>query len=361
MKRALVISSYPAPYRVGVFGELSKEYELDTFFDTCKNEDRNKAWFCKSGKFEFEVLDNPAARSKFTKALTHIRRYDFVLAYDPARKPAILAIVLCRMLGVPYFVNNDGAVIRGNPLKDALKKFLFTGARACFSAGASSTNYFKHYGVGPEKIYLHNFSSLYQSDILTDTIDEEKKSQIKKELKLDNKTTFIAVGQFIRRKGFDVLLEAWQALDGKAQLIIIGGGGERESYERMIERSGYQNVKILDYMDKEALFRYYLASDCFVLPTREDVWGLVVNEAMAVGLPVITTDRCNAGLELIENGVNGYIVPVENAGRLAEKMTEIADNDRMRSAMAKNNIANIQNYTIEGIARSHIDVITKTL
>lgn len=55
-----------------------------------------------------------------------------------------------------------------------------------------------------------------------------------------------------------------------------------------------------------------MAADIFVHPTREDIWGLVVNEAMAKGLPVITTDRCVAGLELIKNESVGRIVPVEN-------------------------------------------------
>ena len=63
-----------------------------------------------------------------------------------------------------------------------------------------------------------------------------------------------------------------------------------------------------------------MAADAFVLPTREDIWGLVINEAMAYGLPVVTTDRCNAGLELIKNNVNGYVVHVDDKGELAKKL-----------------------------------------
>ena len=54
------------------------------------------------------------------------------------------------------------------------------------------------------------------------------------------------------------------------------------------------------------------------MPTREDIWGLVINEAMAYGLPIITTDNCLAGLELIKNEENGYIIPVNNTELLAQ-------------------------------------------
>lgn len=114
-------------------------------------------------------------------------------------------------------------------------------------------------------------------------------------------------------------------------------------------------------MQKEDLFRYYCASDIFVLPTREDVWGLVVNEAMAVGLPVITTDNCNAGLELIENEINGYIVPVESDKELGQKILYLLSDSSLCGSMSINNLKKIENFTIEKVAQSHIEVINKTM
>src|SRR5699024_11074740 len=145
--------------------------------------------------------------------------------------------------------------------------------------------------------------------------------------------TVITVGQFIYRKGFDILLAAWKDLDKKYQLIILGGGELEGEYRRYIERCSYQNVFVLGFMPKEDLFKYYEASDVFVLPTREDIWGLVVNEAMACGLPVITTEKCIAGMEYIDNGVNGFIVPTENPGILHDKMEYLLMNDVEREKM----------------------------
>jgi len=92
----------------------------------------------------------------------------------------------------------------------------------------------------------------------------------------------------------------------------------------------------------------------FVLPTREDIWGLVINEAMAYGLPVITTDRCVAGLELVEDGVNGFIVPVKDVKLLAEKMNELLAADT--AAMGAVSLDKVREYTIEGMVRAHKDI-----
>lgn len=359
--KVLVIASYPAPYRVGVFKELSEHYDLEIYFDTCTNENRSSEWFCKSGDFSFDILDNDDAKNKFKKALKNIKKYDFVLAYDPARKPAIKAIIKCRLHKVSYYVNNDGAIIRPNIFRDMIKRFLFRGARACFSSGRSATKYFKYYGVPTERIVEHNFSSLIQKDILSDPVSEEQKAAYRQQLGLKNIKTIITVGQFIYRKGFDVLLKAWEQIDDKAQLLIIGGGDLQNSYEDYIKQNLLKNVNIIGFMQKEELFKYYCASDIFVLPTREDVWGLVINEAMAVGLPVITTDNCNAGLELIENGENGYIVPVDDAKKLGEKISYLLLNSTLCETISINNLKKIKNYTIEEIARSHVETIEKTL
>ena len=95
----------------------------------------------------------------------------------------------------------------------------------------------------------------------------------------------------------------------------------------------------------------------FVFPTREDIWGLVVNEAMANGLPIITTDKCVAGLELIEDGENGYIVPVENVDMLARKITFLLQNDSLRKIMAQKSLEYIKRYTIENMVVAHLKII----
>ena len=93
------------------------------------------------------------------------------------------------------------------------------------------------------------------------------------------------------------------------------------------------------------------------LIVQEDIWGLVINEAMAYGLPVITTDRCVAGLELVEEGVNGSIVPVGDDAALAGKMKEILSSDLEKMGTAS--LEKIRAYTIENMAKAHVAIFEK--
>ena len=122
----------------------------------------------------------------------------------------------------------------------------------------------------------------------------------------------------------------------------------------MCRNLGLTNICFDGFMPKQKLLRYYQAADLFVLPTREDIWGLVVNEAMAYGLPVITTDRCVAGLDLVENGVNGYIVPADDVSALASSIKTALAGDLTK--MGSNSLEKIRPYTIENMAKVHMEI-----
>lgn len=359
--KALVIAEIPAPYRVDVFLEMSKWMQMDIFFNSCKDQSRSPDYFVKSDRLTFRVLDNEESNKRFESALKHLKFYDLVIAYHPTCRPALIAEGLCRLRGIPYYVNIDGAFVNPNPVRDCVKRFVYRGARACFSGGESATNYFLHYGVKKERIFEYGFTALHEQDIEPTVIGPEKKRALRKQLGLKEKKTVLSIGQFIPRKGFDLLLNAWTEIDSAdAQLLIIGGGPEKEAYEQYILGNGLNNVYLIDFLPKEELKRYYLAADVFVLPTREDVWGLVINEAMANGLPVITTDMCNAGTQLIQNGFNGYIVPVDDAHALAVRIRELLKMGSL-STIAERNLQLIRDYTIANAAISHMKAIHETM
>lgn len=117
------------------------------------------------------------------------------------------------------------------------------------------------------------------------------------------------------------------------------------------------NVHFVDFLGKDELREYYNATDLFVLMTRGDTWGLVINEAMANGLPVITTKRCVAGVELIKDGENGYIIDADDTNALVDKIETLRDNSILREQMAEANIKKMQTNTIDRIAKEHIKVL----
>ncbi len=364
-KKGLVSSSYPAPYRVDVFKYLSRSYDLDVYFSSNKNENSNEKWFCQNDELNFIIITNFKKWIHFIKKLINIRKYDFVLIYDCTTKPSLLAVIFCHLFNIPYFINSDGAIYHKSIFRRFVKRiiypFIFKGATALFSSGKSATDNYLKYGANKMCIYKHNFTSLHSEDILCSVIDSNEKIRIRHNLNLPLYPMVLSIGQFIYRKGFDILLQSWIQISCNATLVIIGGGKDKEMYEKMIEKYHIKNVFIMDFMNKQDLYPYYKASDIFVLPTREDIWGLVINEAMAQGVPVITTDKCMAGVELIDNGINGYVVKAEDDIELAEKINYLLKNENIRMKMSSSNLEKIHDWTTENIAKSHITVIESKL
>ena len=95
-----------------------------------------------------------------------------------------------------------------------------------------------------------------------------------------------------------------------------------------------------------------------MFPTRYDIWGLVVNEALGCGLPVISTDRCVAALELIRDDYNGFIVPIEDVEALNKKMLELINIEDL-SRYHLNSIESIQDYTLEIMAEEYYECINE--
>lgn len=358
-KKLLILSIFPAPYRVAVFRGLASRYDVTLFFEFVQNQNRNSKWFVESD--EFTVLTTPESVEAYERAVRDLRQYDMVLAYDYFSKRAMSLMRRCIRQKVPYCINCDGAFINHNPIKDLIKRYFITHASACFASGRSAGEYFKAFGAKDSQIYYHNFTSLTEADILDKPLTQQEKVLLKQELGLEQKKTVLTIGQFIHRKGNDILLAAWKDMPNDSQLLLIGGGDKAGEYERFIKENQLSDVKILSFMEKKDVFRYYKASDLFVLPTREDIWGLVINEAMACGLPVITTARCIAGLELIENEKNGYIVPAEDPNTLHQKMKLLLADEAARTRMSEANIKKMQGNTMDNIVAEHLKVLDRLL
>lgn len=134
-------------------------------------------------------------------------------------------------------------------------------------------------------------------------------------------TRSLFVGRLIESKGLDVLLEAFSRVEA-GELWVVGDGPLRGR----IEAAAAQNPRIrwLGWLDGDALADVYRQADVLVVPSLYEPWGLVVHEGLAYGLPVIVSDQVGAGDDLVDPGVNGYVVPAGSSTALAEAMRAIA-------------------------------------
>lgn len=358
-QKILVLTTIPAPYRNGIFEIINKEFDTSVFYERLFDDNRNSNWFILNEKFE--ILNCKKSKLIYKKTIKKIKDFDLVAMYEYATITSIRLMIRCILNKVPYVINCDGAYITTNIIKGNIKKFFIKKATAYLASGISAKNYFMHYGAKEENIYFHNFSSLYSKDLLTSILTKDEKEKAKKVLQINNEKVVLGVGRFISLKRYDILIKAWKEVNSNYKLIIIGGGEERENYKKLIEENHLNNIKLIDFKTKEELHEYYKAADLFVHPTSTDTWGLVINEAMACGLPVITTDKCVAGLELIKDNENGFIVPVGDMNQLVQRIKTILNDDNLREKMSKNNLEAIRPYTIENMAKSQISTFKEIL
>ena len=138
---------------------------------------------------------------------------------------------------------------------------------------------------------------------------------------------FLFCGQMIERKGVDVLLLAFDRLVTKgvdAQLLLVGREAELPKFLTMVSPTARSRIRYEGFQAPERLPEYFAMSDVFVLPSRHDGWGVVINQALAAGLPIITSNAVGAGLDLVDDGTNGIRVAAADVDGLFRSMAELA-------------------------------------
>ena len=362
----LYLTNIPSPYRIDFFNELGKLCDLTVLFERSTAKNRENEWL-ENRKFDFNAvflkgisIGNENALCCSVRRWLSKDKFDIIIVGGYSTPTGMLAILTLNRRRIPFVLNSDGGFVKQDAgIRARMKHYFIRSAKWWLSSSKSTSEYFAHYGADPSRIFIYPFSSLYKRDIKVVPSSEAEKAQLRKKLGIKGEKVVIGVGQFIHRKGFDTAIEAWTDMPEKNTLLIVGSGPEEEKYRETINTKGLKNVKIVDFQSKESLKQYYRASDVFIMPTREDIWGLVVNEAMAQGLPIISTDAALSACELVLNGVNGYLIFPDDQKALSDKLYGIIDDDQMIFMMGKESIKIISNYTIENMAKAHIEILEK--
>ncbi len=362
MKKVLFISNIPSPYRAAFFEELGKYVELTVLFEAKRARGIVFDWkgkgkcqnfrpiFLKDGYIEERRLD--LSIFKFIKK----NKYDVIFATNYSYRTELAAYLKMMLFHIPFVLEIDGGILKPESrLLYGLKTFLIKGAGRYFSPSGESDRFLQHYGVQKKDIFRYYFTSLREQDLLKSPVSNQQKKAIRKRLGLEDKKTVLFVGQVIPRKGVDVLLRALKKVDAHIQCLVVGPHPDTGYYAKMKALAG-GNVVFKEFQAAKELKYYYQCADVFAFPTRYDIWGLVVNEALANGLPVVTTTQCVAGKELIQDGANGRLVEAGNASQLADAITYYLKHG-CDGTVQQACLQSVRKYTIEHMAKVHVDFL----
>lgn len=205
------------------------------------------------------------------------------------------------------------------------------------------------------RIYKNIFRTSWSMKPELFDINDSKNNSVKlisADLKSMDKIIFICVTQLIPRKGMKNLFQAWNLLENKIksniELIVLGDGPQKEELLNIIKHNNIDNIHLLGNKEYQEVTIYLKEADVFILPTLEDLFSLVVMEAMSSSLPVLTSTN-NGARELIYEGENGYVFDAEDISNIKLAIEKIyADRFRLKQ-MGKKSYEIISEYSNEKV------------
>lgn len=162
----------------------------------------------------------------------------------------------------------------------------------------------------------------------------------------------IAVGRYVYQKGFDLLLHAWKLIEQQHPdwELAIYGMGERMPYEQLIDKLKIDRNRCHLNGSTPDIKAEYLNSSLFVFSSRFEGFGMVLIEAMACGLPVVSFDCPCGPKDIVRHKEDGLLVPSGRPDLLAEALHQVMGNDFIRQKMATEAINNAKRFQLDGIA-----------
>ena len=362
MDKIIVITSNIAPYRLAWCEELSRYFDVTIAYTKDHDFERDDRWLqSKSEKCRLYKLknDNDIYDPLCFDVIDLIKdNKDSLIIFDGyGPKTNLLGLLYCKIKGRYSITNVDGYPTerKVSMLKEMVKKFVIRNlCSAFFCGGESVKQHLMSYGADKDEIAVHNFSSIHDSEILNKPVDKKQKRSIRKQLGMNSdKKIVLGVGRFLPLKRFEDLIKAVKKCKMDCSLYLLGGKAT-DDYLKLIDDK--DDIHFIDFVLPEDVFRYYQAADLFVLPSETDVWGLVLNEAMSQGLPVIASDSVVGARSLVRD--NGKIFTTYDVDELSDDI-DICLDDVNNKKMSKASLNIIKDFTIEGMVERQLPFINR--
>ena len=287
--------------------------------------------------------------------------HDALLLYGWNSFTNWLAILVAIITRTPIFLRGESSLqqeLQKKKRKLFLKKIiltlLFKRMSALLYIGENNKNFYTHYGVSGEKLFFTPYAVDNERFLLeTNNLRKRKFALRAGEGISKNDVVLLFVGKLIEKKRpFDVL-KAYEItakkesnLSNKISLFFVGDGEQKSVLKSYVNKNQIKNVHFVGFRNQTELPQYYAIADIFVLPSGEgETWGLVVNEAMCFGLPVIISDVVGCGPDLVEKEKNGLIIPLGNIHLLANAFSTLLADVKKREAFGIRSSEIIGNYS----------------
>lgn len=351
--RILTVYIEPTPYVIGLIDRLSR-ISPDQIEVVFIYENKSQQWNIKSDS-HIILSNHGLKRFKQMIEILQTNSYQLIQVAGWRDPIALLCIIWANIKKIPIFLMSDSQLASSSIWKQLIKKIfypmLFKKVTGFIAAGKRQVEYLQHYGVATELITHAQMTVDVQS--ITQYIQKlnlQDKQRIRQHHGLNlNNILFLFVGRLEPKKGIINLVNAFVACQFKEASLIIVGDGSLQQFV-LNQKKIHHELHYLGRLSGDALFDIYFAADIFILPSEFEPWGLVLNEAMAIGLPIIVTKTVGAVEDLIEHNKTGLVFNVKNLEELKKYMLRLYHLPYQRHLLSSNSKKKIANWTLENRA-----------
>lgn len=263
----------------------------------------------------------------------------------------LLALHWCREHGVPAVVMSASTALDAPRTwwKEAVKKQVVQQYDAALVGGLRHKAYIQSLGLPSDRVFTgYNVvdNEHFRRGAAAARANE---NACRTRINLPD-TYFLSIGRFVEKKNFPMLLTAYAAYRDETaspwDLVLLGDGPLRTRLERLREELHLEDcVHFPGFKQYDALPSYYGLAGAFVHTSLREQWGLVVNEAMAAGLPVVVSDRCGCVPNLVQDGENGYSFDPEDPEALVRHLSDLSASSTPRETMGDRSQQIIEDWT----------------
>jgi 1,2-diacylglycerol 3-alpha-glucosyltransferase len=327
--------------------------------------------------FPGEIAENISTLRIYQRAKSFFKTSACDVVFTPSYSPlaSYLAALAARSAGAAVVVMNDSHRATGNNSiwSLAVKRMLCRIFSAAFVAGGVHRTFHRELGFPDARIFEgydavdnHYFE---QGAVAANSSPEQTRARFKLPRRY-----ILSVGRFVAKKNLSTLIEAFALARARGglngcDLVLVGSGPLKDELVDLVRRldlpfliqenetNGYvapasEIVRFYPFAQLQDLPAYYALADCFVLASRREEWGLVVNEAMASGCATIVSSDAGCAGDLVVSGETGYTFAAESAESLATHLQELGSNPSKAHEMGRRARSHVRGWSCEEFARS---------
>lgn len=367
--RLAAVAVASAPYRDPFFACLAEAPEIDLKVFYLHSQDSMRSW-TPEGDYAAETLPSLVPERFYSLPVAGAinpalpRQLDefqptHLIVYGHSYWSQFAAMRWARRHQVPYFLRCDhtpmnifssrqGGRVRWSRLRDKIIRSAAAQSSGALTIGRQNDRFWAYFGIPEERRFFVPFS--VRADRFAETADRLRpnRTSLRVSKGLPAGRLLLYAGRFVEKKNLSALINALSLADRPdLRLVLVGDGPLRENLGARAQALAPDQVTFLPFRSQSELAEIYAAVDGLILPSFTDGWGLVVNEAMVAGLPVLVSANCGCAPDLVHPGENGFLFDPDRIDSMAGALmafADLSDSDVRRYGQASRDIIKDWSY-----------------